>query len=96
MISGLSERLREKRIGRNLNQRQVAELAGISASLVSNYEQGTRVPSLEVLVALARVYRCSTDYLLGLDKKDNSFDTSMLNSNQRAALQNFLTELSNK
>lgn len=64
MIYGLSERLIEKRRTSGLSQKQVAEMIGISQTMISQYERGERNPSLEVLVKLAVVYRCSIDYLL--------------------------------
>ena len=48
-----------------LSQRMVASRLGISPSVVSGYESGERTPSVEILLALASMYRCSTDYLLG-------------------------------
>ena len=48
-----------------MSQRMVASRLGISPSVVSGYESGERTPSVEILLALASMYRCSTDYLLG-------------------------------
>ena len=92
MIKDLGQRLQEQRILKNLSQKQVATSIGVSASVISNYESGERVPSLEVLVSLARLYHCSADYLLGLDKTENAkpLDASMLNYKQYKLLESFL------
>ena len=66
MVNGLSKRLQEQRQLQKLSQKEVAQALGVSPSVVSNYESGERTPSVEVLMALAGLYRCSTDYLLGL------------------------------
>ena len=68
---------------------------GRSASVISNYESGERTPSVEILVALARLYHCSTDYLLGFDRNDvrENINVSMLNDGQRELLQSFLLSL---
>lgn len=98
MINGLGERLQEQRQLKNLSQKEVGNAINVSASIVSNYEKGERTPSLEVLMALARLYQCSTDYLLGFEKmeKDQFLDISMLNDEQQKLLQHFLYSLQNK
>lgn len=67
MINGLPERLKELRINNGYSQRMVAKQLEVSPSIISGYETGERTPSVEVLLALAYLYRCSTDYLLGKD-----------------------------
>ncbi|MDE6714674.1 MAG: helix-turn-helix domain-containing protein [Lachnospiraceae bacterium] len=37
---------------------------------LTNYESGERTPSVEALMSLARLYHCSTDYLLGFECSD--------------------------
>ena len=95
MINGLGERLQKQRQALKLSQREVAKALNASASVISNYESGERTPSIEALMSLADLYRCSTDYLLGIEKSDsvNYVDTSMLNANQKALLQMFLESL---
>ena len=63
MINGLGERLQEQRTTHKLSQREVALALNVSPTVISNYEKGERTPSLEMLIALARFYHCSTDYL---------------------------------
>lgn len=95
MIYGLGERLQQQRQLKNLSQKQVADAINVSASIVSNYENGERTPSLEILVSLARLYQCSTDYLLGFEKSKNDkfVNASMLDDKQLLLLQHFLDGL---
>lgn len=95
MIYGLGERLQEQRLLKKLSQKTVAEIINVSPSIVSNYERSERVPSLEILVSLARLYQCSTDYLLGFEKEKNDkyVDASMLDDKQIILLQHFLDGL---
>lgn len=65
MIHGLAERLKELRIKSNYSQREIAQKLYVSPSIISGYETGERTPSVENLLALSCIYRCSTDYLLG-------------------------------
>ena len=64
MINGLNERLQTLRKQYKLSQKDVAKALGVSPSIISGYETGERNPSLENLLALSYMYRCSTDFLL--------------------------------
>lgn len=92
MINGLGERLQEQRNKLHMSQREVAKVIGVSPSIVSNYESSERTPSTEKLIALSNLYRCSADYLLGIEKKKRVIDCSMLSEKQIDFLQSFLNE----
>ena len=64
-------KLKELRKKRKLRQEQVAEILSVNKSAISLYESGMRQPSLEMLIAFARFYRVSTDYLLGITETRN-------------------------
>lgn len=72
MIQGLSERLKELRIKNNYSQKDVATFLNLSPSIVSGYETGERTPSTDVIIKLASLYHCSTDFLLGIIQDDIS------------------------
>ena len=65
MIHNLGEKLKSARISRDLTRSQVAELIGVTSSVIGHYETGERVPSVPILLKLATHYRVSLDYLLG-------------------------------
>ena len=60
------ERLQQARKMMGISQRQAAEKFGITKVGYQNYEYARRSPSLEMLPRLAKFFRVSTDYLLGL------------------------------
>lgn len=62
----LSQRLVELRKVHGFSQREVAEMIGTDTRAYQRYELGERVPVISSIVALARLYGVSTDYLLGL------------------------------
>lgn len=62
----LGEKLKELRIEKKLTQRQAAKQIGVTASVISAYENGIRQPSYEVLIKLSLLYNASCDYLLGV------------------------------
>lgn len=94
MIHGLGERLYGQRTKLRISQKEAAVVIGVSPSIISNYETGERTPSVEKLMALANLYHCTTDYLLGLEKVPvSTLDTSMLSDSQLQLLQRFLASL---
>lgn len=67
----MGEKLRSLRIEKNLTQKQVADRIGLAISAVSSYESGSRYPTYDTLIKLARIFHVSTDYLLGIADKRN-------------------------
>ena len=61
----LAERLRMERARKKVTQAEVGEAIGSNAAVICNYENGTHVPTLANLAALARYYGTTTDYLIG-------------------------------
>lgn len=62
-------RIRELREDADLTQKQVSSILNCSQQVYSNYELGQRDIPTAVLIALARLYKTSTDYILGLSEK---------------------------
>lgn len=63
----LRELIRDMREDRDLKQKTIASYLGISQQTYSNYENGHREIPTWAVVALAKYYKVSTDYLLGAD-----------------------------
>lgn len=59
-------KIRELREDHELTQKQVAEYLKIRQNTYSQYETGQRQLPLEYLIALAKLYHTSTDYILGI------------------------------
>jgi len=59
-------RLKAAREYHGIKQRDVADSLSISESTYSNYESGRRIPQIETIVMLAKLYEVTTDWLLGL------------------------------
>ena len=60
----LGARIAALRRSRGMSQAQLADQLGISPSAIGMYEQNRREPAVEIIVALAKIFRVSTDYLL--------------------------------
>jgi len=59
------DRLKEIRKEYNMKQKDLGAAIGLGATTVANYESGRNKPSIQVLHAMADVFRVSTDYLIG-------------------------------
>ena len=89
------QRLKELRIKSGLTQNQLADRIGVTKSVVSYYELHERTPSPEVLVKLASIFHCSTDFLLGLEKQQ-TLDISGLDAEDIRLLQHTIDVLKRK
>lgn len=61
----LGYRLRELRKESKLSQEKLGNILGVSKVSVCGYENGNRVPSLEILNKMLDFFGISADYLLG-------------------------------
>ncbi len=59
-------RIRELREDNDLTQAEIAKYLSVKQNTYSQYENGQRQIPLDSLVALAKLYKTSTDYILGL------------------------------
>ncbi len=64
MILKLGEKLSRLRKENNYTQEQLADVLGVSQQSVSKWESDIAYPETEKLIRLARLFNCSTDYLL--------------------------------
>jgi len=64
----LYRRIRDLREDHDLKQKEVAAVLHIDQRVYSNYETGKREIPVHLLIALARYYDVSVDYILGLDE----------------------------
>ena len=83
------ERVKNLRTRNNLTQAQLAERLGVSKSMVSSYETSIRLPSFDVLIKIAYVFKVTTDYLLGIDKR-SVLNMPELTEKQKQAVYNII------
>ena len=62
----IGERLKQLRIKNGLKQQELANMFGLSSGTISFYESEQRKPDIDFIVAVAKYFDVSTDYLLGL------------------------------
>ena len=64
-MSLLSKRLKELRIKNNLSQNELAKNVNLSQPAINHWELGNRTPNAKAIIALAKYFGVTTDYLLG-------------------------------
>ena len=65
VIKMISNRLRDLRDDKDLKQKDLANYLNCSQVAYSHYELGKRDIPTDVLIALAKFYNTTTDYILG-------------------------------
>ena len=64
--NAFGKKLKDLRMENGLTQRELGEKLGYCNQTVSFWESGRREPDLDALVAVAKFFDVSVDYLLGL------------------------------
>jgi len=63
----IAARIKELRKDKNLSQIELAAKLSIDKSTIAKYETAVSIPSISMLVTLAKFFGVTTDYLLGLE-----------------------------
>ena len=61
----IPEILKSLRLESGFTQKQLGERLGIGQTTIACYENGTREPHIESLIAYADLFDCTVDYLVG-------------------------------
>lgn len=87
--------LKTLRLQNGLTQAQVAQKLGVTKSVISAYETGLRLPSYDILINISKIFKVSTDYLLGLENI-RELDLSGLTEEEIQALLNLIKAMKRK
>ena len=88
-------KLKTLRTQNNYTQEQLAKRLSLTKSVISAYETGLRMPSYETLIAISRIFKVTTDYLLGLER-NQEIDLSGLTENEISALLNLIKAMKHR
>lgn len=83
----VGNKIKELRMSQKITQSEFAMRLGVTKSAISSYENGSRLPSYDILIKISRIFKVSTDYLLGcVDEKAQTVSVSGLTESQIAAV----------
>ena len=69
MEPGVLNRVKELRAARGWTQEELAKATGVSRQSVNSIERNRYVPSLQLALAFAQVFGCSTDEIFELERE---------------------------
>lgn len=92
MKNEIKIRVRDLRKARNITQVHLAKILCVSKQSVSNWENNNILPSIEMLVRIAKYFSVSTDYLLYLDDR-KYVETTNLDEKQIAHFQQLMDDV---
>lgn len=78
----MKNRIKACRVTAGLKKGEAERLLGVSAKSLYNYEHGADIPA-SVLIKMAEIYDCTTDYLLGIS---NHTTITVINKNDSEAI----------
>ena len=70
MGSSLRNRVKELRNERGWTQEELARAVGVSRQSIISIERERYVPSLQLALTFARVFKCSTDEIFTLESEE--------------------------
>ena len=91
----LGEQIKSLRQCKGLNQVEMAKIFCITKQSVSNWENENIMPSIDMLIKIAKFFNVSTDYLLGLSE-EHALNTEGLSELQIAHIQTLIDDILQK
>lgn len=92
----LAKQIKILRTNIGMSQAQLAVKLNVSPSAVGMYEQGRRVPSVDLLILLARLFNVSLDYLIvGTEARRSITNESTCQHSAYCSLRNIMFSFDN-
>ena len=81
----IGERIRALRKQHHISQKELYEATGISSGNLNSMETGKTLPSSNSLIALAKLFQCSTDYILfgSMENTDTPYEVFVNEEEQK-------------
>lgn len=65
LFLNIAKSFKNARVSRNVSQEDLASKINVSRQMITQIESGTRLPSLNIAIETANVFKCSLDELVG-------------------------------
>lgn len=88
----LNDRIKELRNAYGLTQVELAKQLGVTKQCISNWENDNILPSVDMLIKLAKYFSVSTDYLLCIES-NRWIDISKLTDAQAAHISMIIDDI---
>ncbi len=89
-------KIKEIRKEKNYTQKDLANFLNKSITTICDWERGRTEPSTDDLIQLAKIFKCSVDYLLGIENEEGALIINTNLNNDENYLINILRQLNNE
>ena len=79
-------KLKMLRTTKGLTQIELGKTLGLTKSMISAYEMGSRYPSYSILIKIAAYFDVTTDFLLGADTKQGIDISGLSEANMKLVI----------
>lgn len=84
----LSNRIKSLRLKNSMTQKELGTYLKVTEVSIRSWETGAKNPSMPAIIALAKVFNVTTDYLLGVSIEPEK-DNLLLNQQEKTLLSNY-------
>lgn len=85
----LRDRIKLLRIKSSMTQKELSNYLKVSELSVRNWETGVKNPSITAIIALAKIFNVTTDFLLGVTIDNESMNDILLSKPEKILLSNY-------
>ena len=89
------EQIKKLRTNKGWNQIELASKLSVTKQSVSNWENENIMPSVDMLIKIAKLFNVTTDFLLGLSN-EHTLQTEGLSELQIAHIQTIIDDITEK
>ncbi|WP_378961719.1 helix-turn-helix domain-containing protein [Mediterraneibacter gnavus] len=67
------QRIEDLRVDNDITIKEISSVLDLHRDVYARYEKGIRQFPVDIIIKLAKYYNCTTDYLLGISDKKETY-----------------------
>lgn len=85
----VNDKLKALRVESGLTQKELADKLNIGQTTVTSYENSTRTPQMESLIAYADYFKCSLDFLVERESQTDDLTITAITTEEKELLKTY-------
>lgn len=81
-------KIKALRLQNNMTQKEFAQSIGVSIVSIQCWENGSKKPSMSAIISIAKIFKVTTDYILGVNQ-GKDYEIPVLSNAEHKLLSNF-------